>query len=202
MAKFNDLINEIFYEEYPEEVNEAENKENSMMLYYDVDIFITRSQEKLQAAEGQGGEEEQEKEQEQEQGQGQIYRHKAQGELNVPKEKVENIQNLENLLNYASNVYEGGDPVINELVVETIKTAAGVGQGAIGEIFDEDDKMIVDIDYGFSREDSVGVKINKAAGSEVVSFSMKHNGNILPSKFDYNTFNNQLLSLRKRFMEG
>lgn len=198
MAKFRKLIDEILYENYEEKIEE-DDKENNLKLFYDVDILITREEEKRKAAEGETpeeGEEETEKEE------GSVYKHKANGEVAISKDKAENIQNLENLLNYASNIIEGGKPIINELVVEAIKTAAGVGQGAIGEIFDEDDKMIVDLDYGFSKEDSVGVKINKGAGSEVVSFSMKHNGNILPSNFNYNTFNNQLLSIRKRLMEG
>lgn len=192
------LIDEVLYEKY-EEVSE-ENTEGSLKLFYDIDIFITRFDNKEKAAEGEEvPEEEPEGE---EQAEGKIYKRKAKGEIPMSKDKAMNVLNLENLLNFASNMVEKGDPLINELVVETIKTAAGVGQGAIGEIFDEDDKMIVDLDYGFSKKDSIGVKITKTSGSEVVSFSMKKDDNILPSGFDYNTFNNQLLSIRKRLIEG
>jgi hypothetical protein len=198
MAKMKSLIDEVLYEKY-EEVSE-ENTEGSLKLFYDIDIFITRFDNKEKAAEGEEvPEEEPEGE---EQAEGKIYKRKAKGEIPMSKDKAMNVLNLENLLNFASNMVEKGDPLINELVVETIKTAAGVGQGAIGEIFDEDDKMIVDLDYGFSKKDSIGVKITKTSGSEVVSFSMKKDDNILPSGFDYNTFNNQLLSIRKRLIEG
>jgi len=198
MAKMKSLIDEVLYEKY-EEVSE-ENTEGSLKLFYDIDIFITRFDNKEKAAEGEEvPEEEPEGE---EQTEGKIYKRKAKGEIPMSKDKAMNVLNLENLLNFASNMVEKGDPLINELVVETIKTAAGVGQGAIGEIFDEDDKMIVDLDYGFSKKDSIGVKITKTSGSEVVSFSMKKDDNILPSGFDYNTFNNQLLSIRKRLIEG
>jgi len=198
MAKMKSLIDEVLYEKY-EEVSE-ENTEGSLKLFYDIDIFITRFDNKEKAAEGEEvPEEEPEGE---EQAEGKIYKRKAKGEIPMSKDKAMNVLNLENLLNFASNMVEKGDPLINELVVQTIKTAAGVGQGAIGEIFDEDDKMIVDLDYGFSKKDSIGVKITKTSGSEVVSFSMKKDDNILPSGFDYNTFNNQLLSIRKRLIEG
>lgn len=198
MAKIKGLIDEVLYEKY-EEIQE-ENKEGNLKLFYNVDIFIRRVEEKKAAAEGE--ETEREEGEEKPEDEGKIYKHTATGEFVVPKEKAENVLNLENLLNFASNMVEKGEPLINELVVEAIKTAAGVGQGAIGEIFEEQDKMVVDLDYGFSKDDSVGVKINKTSGSEVVSFSMKKDGNILPSSFDYTTFNNQLLSVRKRFIEG
>lgn len=195
MAKIQGLIDEVLYEKY-EEIQE-ENKEGNLKLFYEVDIFIRRAEEKKDAADK--GEAPPEAEEGQE---GKIYKHTANGEIVVPKDRAENILNLENLLNFTSNMVEGGEPLINELVVEAIKTAAGVGQGAVGEIFEEQDKMVVDLDYGFSKDDSVGVKINKTSGSEVVSFVMKKDGNVLPSSFNYNTFNNQLLSIRKRFIEG
>lgn len=204
MSKLKRVLDEVLYENYEEKINEQEDKENNLKLFYNIDILITRSEEKKQAAEGNAPEEGREEEggEEQEQSQGQVYNHKAQGELTVPQEKAENVQNLENLLNFAANMYEGGEPLINELVVETIKTAAGVGQGAIDQILDENDKMIVDLDYGFSKDDGVGIKINKQSGNEMVSFSMKHDGNIVGQSFNYDTFNQQLLDLRKRLLEG
>jgi hypothetical protein len=190
MTKFKNLIDEVLYEKFLEE---EINKENNIKLFYDIDILITEAEKKEKAAEGEEVSTEVKSE---------VYRNKATGEIALDKNRAENTLNLENLLNVASNMIEGGKPVINKLVVEAIKTAANVGQGAIEDIFDENDKMIVDIDYGFSKKDSVGIKINKTFGSEVVSFSMKKNGNILPVPFDYTTFNNQLLDIRKRYLEG
>ena len=163
--------------------NIEENKENNLKVFYNVDIRITRSPE---------GEEEKE---------GTSYIQRSNGEATVQERNVQNIQNLHNLIDYAANLIEGGKPVINDLVSEIIKTAADQGKDALTDLVQQDDKIIIDLDYGFEDVDSVGIKLNKTSGSDLVSFSMKKDGNIIPGDFQMNIFEQQILAIRKRFVE-
>jgi len=179
MQKIGNIFEEVLFDKKIEE----ENKENSLKSFYMVDIRVTR-----------GGDEEKKTE-------GTSYVQRTEGEVVVPEDKVQNIQNLHNLVDYMSGLVENGQPLVNSLVSEVIKTAADNGSDSLQDLVQEEDKIIIDVDYGFEKQDSIGIKLNKTSGSDLVTFSMKKDGNIIPGTFNMEIFEQQILSIRKRFME-
>jgi len=125
-----------------------------------------------------------------------ILKTSAAGEMVVPADEADNIQTLEDLVDYLSDNNEGGKPIINELVEEIILSVAGVGAKPLDTIVNEGDKIFVDIDYGKEKADSVGLRVNKQSGSTAMSISMKKDNNIIPGEFDIEQFNKQLVYYR------
>jgi hypothetical protein len=125
-----------------------------------------------------------------------IYKHKATGEEVVPAQEVDNIQTLEDLLDYLGDIKMGGKPVISEPVEEIILALAGVGTKALEDIVNEGDKIYVDIDYGKEKPDSVGIRANKQGGSAAISLSMKKDNRLIPGEFNLEEFNKQLVFYR------
>ena len=125
-----------------------------------------------------------------------IYKVKTEGEEVLPKEEADNIQTLEDLVDYVSDLKENGKPVMSEVAKEIVLTLAGLGQDALDDLVNEGDKVIVDIDYGTDIEDSIGLRVNKVPGSNSISISMKKNSKIIPGNFDLASFNRQLVFFR------
>lgn len=182
MKKMGTIIEEVLFDKKVE-ILEA-NKEDFLKAYYKTDIRITRGRE-------EEGEEARDIA---------SYSHTSKGEVKVPENKVENIQNLYNLIDYMAGLIVNGKPLINDVVSEIIKTAADAGLDSLTDLVQEEDRIIVDVDYGFEDRDSVGVKINKTSGSDLVAFSMKKNGNIIPGPFNMELFEQQILAIRERYM--
>lgn len=180
MKKFGNIFNEVLFDRKIEE----SSKGGSLKAFYAIDIRVTR-----------GAEEEADKKDVT------SYVQKAQGMVDVPESNIENIQNLHNLIDYMTGLVEGGKPLIDELVSEVIKTAADEGNESLQDLVQEEDKIIVDVDYGFELQDSVGIKLNKTSGSDLISFSMKKDNNIIPGTFNLEIFEQQILAIRKRFLE-
>jgi len=125
-----------------------------------------------------------------------IYKHKASGEEVVPSDEVDNIQTLEDILDYLGDIKIGGKSVISEPVEEIILALAGVGTKALEDIVNEGDKIYVDIDYGKEKLDSVGIRSNKQGGSAAISLSMKKDNKLIPGEFNLEEFNKQLVFYR------
>jgi hypothetical protein len=210
--KITDIIDGILMEE-PEVVKEKIKK--SLKLFYKTDILIQgfperRTEEEPEETEKPGEEEDvtagatlpatesvnsteglltEE-----------ILKTSAQGEMVIPAEEVDNIQTLEDLVDFAGDNTEGGKPIINELVEEIVLSAAGVGAKALDTIVNEGDKIFIDFDYGKEKPDSVGFRVNKQSGSTALSISMKKDNNIIPGEFDIEQFNKQLVFYRNSLL--
>ncbi|MHA1988994.1 MAG: hypothetical protein ACW98D_20430 [Promethearchaeota archaeon] len=125
-----------------------------------------------------------------------ILKTSSQGELTIPIDEADNIQTLEDLIDYLGDKNDGGKPIINELVEEVVLSVAGVGAKPLENLVNEGDKVFIDIDYGKERSDSVGFRVNKQAGSTAMSISMKKDNKIIPGEFDIEQFNKQLVYYR------
>jgi hypothetical protein len=164
-----------------------EEKEKSLKMFYTIDILIQEFAKKPKENEDVKNEDVINEE---------IYSFKNEGEVIIPGSDLENIQTLDDLVDYISDIKIEGKPIINELVEEIILAMAGVGEKAIEEIVNEGDRILVDIDYGSSKNDSIGFKLNKVSGSASISLTMKKNNKIIPGNFDINEFNKQVIYFR------
>ena len=129
-----------------------------------------------------------------------IFKTRSNGMLTVTKEDGENIQTLNDLLDYLSDQSTNGKKLINEVAIEIILNVVEQKEN-VADIINKGDKVLLDIDYGFDRDDSIGIKVNKVAGSDSMSVTMKKDNKILPGQFNLPEFNKQLIFYRNSLME-
>lgn len=129
------------------------------------------------------------------------YIYKREGILSVPKEEYENIQTLDDLLDFISGSKdEEGKQILDEAAVELILTLTGISATPLEDIIKKEDRVIIDINYGNKVEDSIGFKVLKRDGANNLSIVMKKNNEILNSKFDLKSFNSQILEFRNEIV--
>ena len=125
------------------------------------------------------------------------YTYKNEGILNVPQDEFENIQTLDDLLDFMSDSKdESGKQVLDEAAVELVLSMIGITQTPLEDLVKKDDKVFIDVTYGNKKDDSIGFKVLKRDGVNNLSIVMKKNNEILDAKFDLKSFNSQILEFR------
>jgi hypothetical protein len=188
-----------------------ERKEKRLTIFYKVDVSITENLEKEQELE-QPMEQPQVPEVPIQQPQVQqlpltqmpneetIYEEtftsKAMGKLQVSEDEIDNIQSLEDLMDYLSNKSVKGNPVLNDGVAEIILNMAANGAQSIADLISKDDKIYISVDYGKDKDDSIGFKAIKSSGLNTLSLVLKKDNKILPGQFNLQEFNRQIIFFR------
>ena len=185
-----------------------ESKEKNLTIFYKVDVSITENLEK-----------EQELEQPVEQPQVPVqqlqvqqpplnpmpneetiyeetFTSKAMGKLQVSEDEIDNIQSLEDLMDFLSKKSVKGNPVLNDAVAEIILNMATNGAQSIADLISKDDRIYISIDYGKEKDSSVGFKAIKSSGLNTLSLVMKKDNKILTGQFNLQEFNKQLIFFR------
>lgn len=144
-----------------------------------------------------------------------VYKRKVEGELVVPKEEAMNIQTLQDLVDYMSDKShtaqkrssvakvlgkkgkeEDEGKIITPTIQEVILILAGAGTGALDNIVDIGDKVIVQVMYGKDKYDNIGFKINKNSGTDTFSIMLVKDGEILAGQFNQTALNKMILTYR------
>lgn len=217
MATVKNVIDDIIFED----------KNVSLKLFYNVDVFIQEFRDKTKEEETPVPDEEvptpetetppvaestNEKDNLLTEA---IFKQKAIGEIAIPKEDVMNIQTIQDVIDYLSDKdhMENSKGTIQKVlnkdskqtkgkilspeIQEVVLTLAGMGgEEGLGDIIDKGDKVVVEIQYGNSKTDSIGFKINKSAGTDVFSIMIMKDGEILPGAFNPTLVNKQILFFR------
>lgn len=185
-----------------------EQKEKATKLFYNIDLFIQEFEDETEPEpeaqekpKEEPAKEEPEAPEEETKSFGKIlteaiHKMKSSGEFVVPQQDAENIQSLEDLIDYVSDKKDKGKAIIDKLTQEIVLSLADVGTKPIEDVINEGDKILIDIDYGLKKEDSVGLKVVKNAGTNSASILMKKDGKILASPFDIVAFNHQMVYVR------
>jgi len=129
-----------------------------------------------------------------------IFKTQEDGEFTLPKEEVDSIQTLEDLIEYCTDKKVDGKKLLNDVAAEIVLSVAGVGKSALEDIINKGDKVFVDLDYGEEKTNSIGVRVNKLAGSDAISIAMKKNNNIVPGEFNIKEFNKQITFFRNSIL--
>lgn len=129
------------------------------------------------------------------------YVYKNEGILTVPKEEYENIQSLDDLLDYIGDSSDdSGNRILDEAAIELVLAMTGITQTPLEDLVKKEDKVLIDVSYGNKKEDSIGFKVLKRDGVNNLSIVMKKDNEILDAKFDLKNFNSQLLAFRNSFI--
>ncbi len=127
---------------------------------------------------------------------------KAMGKLQVQEDEIDNIQSLEDLMDYLSNKSVKGNPVLNDAVAEIILNMAINGAQSIADLISKEDKIYISVDYGKEKDNSIGFKAIKSSGLNTLSLVMKKDNKILPGQFNLQEFNRQLIWFRNTILSN
>lgn len=168
MATIKNLIDEII----------LEKKEENLTINYDIDTFI-QSFKKTNEEENLNEE---------------VYKNQSKGEINVSAKDAKSIQTVEDLLDFLTDQKED---ILNELEKEAILLMMELKSGkALSDLLSEGDKIIAEVTFGNSEEDNIGFRINKRAGTQSYTVSLIKNNQIVPSKFNVNALESQIVYYR------
>lgn len=211
MAKLNAIINEVLYE----------SSKKTLKVFYEADVFIQDFPEDQEDDEEEGGEEQQQQppqggeeggEEAQQGGEAQenqdtkvnpsrqlaedIFQTKVEGKLTIPEEKAKAILTLNDLLEYLKDQEIDNRPLMSELVIEVVLSLAGDDtQRAANEIISEGDKVNITLDYGFSKDDSIGLQVSKNPGVKMATLVMRKNGEPVTGNFSSSLFNQMITNV-------
>lgn len=199
MAKVSDLIDQVLYEK---------KQQKSTSIFYNIDVFIQEFKEEpieepAEQPEGITGEEPVQQEESTKEKRlivsvlnEEIFKFKSEGVLKVPIEEAKSIITLEDILAYMNKVDTEQNDIINDLVIETIlNLIEPETQQNAQEILNEGDKLNIMIDYGFDKEDSIGIQISKNPGSKVATLLLRKDGKPMNGPFDVTIFNNTIANI-------
>jgi len=138
-------------------------------------------------------------------GEGTLYEEsfvsRVNGKAKVPVDEVDNIQSLEDLLDYLSTkVTKNKVPVLDDAISEIIMNMATGGAESIADLVNREDKILINIDYGNDIDNSVGFKALKSTGTNTLSLVMKKDGSVLPGPFSIKELNNMIIFYRNSVM--
>lgn len=145
------------------------------------------------------------------------YLQKISGEVLVPSNDAMNIQTINDLIEFLSGEKylvkktsmekvlekEGrkekkSGKIITPEIQDIILILAGASGQAkiIGDLISKEDKIIIEIKYGNSDKDNIGLKINKNSGTDIISTSILKDGELLSGNFDPALINKYILFYR------
>ena len=127
---------------------------------------------------------------------------KIQGEVPLTKEDADNIQTIEDLIDFLADKKSNGENILDELTVEVITSLIGNPEALkASDIIKKEDQMIINLCYGYKKDNSVGFKILKRRGVNSVSVIMLKDNEILDGKFDIGRFNSQIIDYRNEWLK-
>lgn len=126
---------------------------------------------------------------------------KLDGVLTLTKEDADNIQSVEDLIDFMADKKDHGEKILDELTVEVI-TSLIMSPDAMktNDIIKKEDQIIITIYYGYKKENSIGFKILKRKGVSSVSTIMLKDNEVLDSQFDFKKFNSQIVDYRNEWL--
>jgi len=214
MAKLSSLIKEVLYEE----------KEKNLKIYYTTDVFIQEFPDEEEpeeepeqqapapeapapaapaaptAPEVAGGEQAPPVEATKEKENlivEEIFKSKTQGEITVTQDEAKSILTLNDLLEYLEDKKDGDErQIVNDLTVEVIKALSGQETDqAVQEVLNKGDKCNITLDYGFDKEDSIGLQVSKNPGVNLATMIMRKDGSPMTGNFNLQVFNQTITSV-------
>jgi hypothetical protein len=126
---------------------------------------------------------------------------KASGIISVPGSEVSNIQTIEDLLDFMADKSDKSGKILDQVVIELIFAMAGISQSPLEEIVKQNDKVIIDVEYGHKKDSNIGFKVLKRSGVSNVSIVMIKDGEVINAPFDLKVFNSQLVEFRNGVMK-
>lgn len=125
---------------------------------------------------------------------------KIEGQVELKQEKVDEIQTFQDIIEYLTKEQVEGVSVFDEFTSEVINTIFSPQAAQISQMVDKKSSIFVDIQYGFAKDDNVGVRIKKVANSDTVSNVMIIDGEIINAPFNLMKVNERIIDYRNNLL--
>lgn len=122
---------------------------------------------------------------------------KLQGEIVIPKEDVDNIQTVEDLITKLTEEKVEGVNILDEFTADIIQTLANPAtQTQISTMIDKESSIFVEIIYGKKLDNSVGLRIIKRKNSDMVTTTMLLDNKIINAPYRKETIDERIVNIR------
>ena len=121
---------------------------------------------------------------------------KLEGEVELKKEKVDEIQTFQDIIEYPTKEQVEGVSVLDDFSSEILNIIFTPQASQISQKVDKKSSIFADIQYGFGKDDNVGVRIKKTANSDLISNVMIIDGSIINAPFNLMKVNERIIDYR------
>ena len=121
---------------------------------------------------------------------------KFEGEVELKKEKVDEIQTFQDIIEYLTKEQVEGVSVLDDFSSEILNIIFTPQASQISQKVDKKSSIFADIQYGFGKDDNVGVRIKKTANSDLISNVMIIDGSIINAPFNLMKVNERIIDYR------
>ena len=121
---------------------------------------------------------------------------KLEGEVELKKEKVDEIQTFQDIIEYLTKEQVEGVSVLDDFSSEILNIIFTPQASQISQKVDKKSSIFADIKYGFGKDDNVGVRIKKTANSDLISNVMIIDGSIINAPFNLMKVNERIIDYR------
>ena len=121
---------------------------------------------------------------------------KLEGEVELKKEKVDEIQTFQDIIEYLTKEQVEGVSVLDDFSSEILNIIFTPQASQISQKVDKKSSIFADIQYGFGKDDNVGVRIKKTANSDLISNVMIIDGSIINAPFNLMKVNERIIDYR------
>lgn len=121
---------------------------------------------------------------------------KLEGEVELKKEKVDEIQTFQDIIEYLTKEQIEGVSVLDDFSSEILNIIFTPQASQISQKVDKKSSIFADIQYGFGKDDNVGVRIKKTANSDLISNVMIIDGSIINAPFNLMKVNERIIDYR------
>lgn len=122
---------------------------------------------------------------------------KLEGEVVLQKEEVDEIQSIDDIIIKLSESKIDGVAVLDEFTSDILQVIANPAtQMQLKDKIDKESSIFAEIIYGKKKEDSVGLRVIKRRGSELLTTSMMIDNNIVNSQYKKDTLDQRIVDYR------
>ena len=121
---------------------------------------------------------------------------KLEGEVELKKEKVDEIQTFQDIIEYLTKEQVEGVSVLDDFSSEILNIIFTPQASQISQKVDKKSSIFADIQYGYGKDDNVGVRIKKTANSDLISNVMIIDGSIINAPFNLMKVNERIIDYR------
>lgn len=128
---------------------------------------------------------------------------KLEGQVALDSDQVDGIQSIEDIIQTLVDVKQDGVNILDDFTAQTLLALISANANTITSTIDKDSFIFADIYYGYSKDDSVGIRIMKRKAADTVSTSMLIDNDLVPSKFNADNINSRIVDYRnQKFNDG
>lgn len=116
--------------------------------------------------------------------------------IKLDKNKVNEIQSIEDIISVLTKNKKDGVKIFDDFTSEIVTLCINQKFDELKNKLDKKSKIYFEIYYGKSKEDSIGLRINKRANSDTMTSTILLDNEIVSTKFDINKINQKIIEYR------